>query len=321
MLFDRPAANPEAFGHLLRPADAIEPILARPVRDALTEWLTEIWSAEELAEVGLKPRQKALFHGGNGTGKTTLAHHLAARLGLTMLDCRSDRIIDKWVGSSAQNVGGLFDVLEGQETPLLLFLDEFDSLGEKRMSSGLNPGAEAHHNQMVNTLLARMEAYSGFIIAATNHPDKIDPAIWRRFDIHIHLALPGPHEVRRILKRYFAPFVLPDAALTAFAESLETATPALIRQVCESLKRQIVLGPKAGWAMEREAVFARIVAAVQPHADAGKPRLWSLGAAADKGVAALPWPFERDLAAYPPEPDPGAPSGKPDKPSQLRVVK
>ena len=68
----------------------------------------------------------------------------------------------------------------------------------------------------------------------------------------------------------------------------------------------------------RERTVARIVAAVQPHADAGKPRLWSLGAAADKGVAALPWPFERDLAAYPPDRDP---RGEPGKPSQLRVVK
>lgn len=70
------------FGEVLQPAEAQEPILARPVRASLIEWLTEIWAAKELEEVGLEPRRRALFHGAPGTGKTTLAHHLAARLGL-----------------------------------------------------------------------------------------------------------------------------------------------------------------------------------------------------------------------------------------------
>src|SRR5579871_4297883 len=97
------------FGDLLMPEEAMEPILSRPVRGALLEWLTEIWAEPELAAIGVKARRRAIFDGPPGVGKTTLAHHLAARLGLPMLAVRPDRVIDKWVGSTGQNIGALFD--------------------------------------------------------------------------------------------------------------------------------------------------------------------------------------------------------------------
>src|SRR5713226_7304836 len=94
-----PPRSFEEFGEVLYPDAAQEPILAKPVRDALTEWLTEIWAGDELKAVGLKPRQKALFTGPPGSGKTILAHHLAARLKLALVCVRSDRLIDSYIGS------------------------------------------------------------------------------------------------------------------------------------------------------------------------------------------------------------------------------
>jgi SpoVK/Ycf46/Vps4 family AAA+-type ATPase len=278
------------LGDLLLPGEAEEPILARPVRAALLEWLTEIWADEELRAVGLSARRRALFSGLPGTGKTTLAHHLAARLGLPMAVVRPDNVHGRYVGTGTAQIKAIFDAAESYEEPIVLFFDEFETAAQKRMHSGVNEAVEHDHNAMVNTLLARIESYGSFIIAATNRADAIDPAIWRRFDIHITLETPGQVERQRILARYLAPFGLPKRALEALAEACETASPALMRAFSEGIKRQIVVGPKVGWDMRREAVVARLIAALEPHPDLGKPRLWSLGAA-DPAIRALPWPL------------------------------
>lgn len=293
----------QSFGDLLLPDEASEPILAKPVRAGLLEWLTEIWAKDELADVGLTARRRAIFHGAPGTGKTTLAHHLAARLGLPMLVVRPERLKSKWIGQTAMQIGSLFDALRDEAEPHFLFFDEFDSLAAQRMDSGQNEVGEQDHNHGVNTLLANFDRYEGFIVAATNHGRRVDEAIWRRFEIQIELALPGDHERRRILERYFAPFMLPEASLSALSDALETASPALMRSFAEHIKRQIVVGPKAGWTMEKAAVIERVISTVKPHPDIGLPRLWSLGLA-DKAIPQFPWPLERELAAYPSaEPD------------------
>lgn len=285
-----------SFGDILLPAEAQEPILARSVRAALIEWLTELWCEDELNAVGIAARKRAIFDGSPGVGKTTLAHHLSARLGLPMLAVRPERLISKWLGDTARNVGALFDLAaagvkqDGRTEPVVLFIDEFDAISHQRGRS--STGAEEERNAWVNTLLQCIDRYKGFLIAATNFGEHVDQAIWRRFDMHITLELPGQDERERILARYLAPFGLPKRALTGLAEAFETASPALMRQWCENLKRQLVVGPKLGSDMRREPVVDRILAAVHPHPDLGRPRLWTL-MGRDPAVAALPWPLPK----------------------------
>ena len=287
------------FGDLFAPEEAIEPILSPPVRAALLEWLTEIWAEPALTAVGIKPRRRAIFDGAPGVGKTTLAHHLAARLGLPMLAVRPDRVIDKWVGSTGQNIGDLFALAArgisdprhpDGVTPIVLFMDEFDALAASRMKA--TQSAEQHRNEAVDTLLQRLEQHKGFVIAATNFGSSIDKAIWRRFDIHITLDLPGELERERILARYLDPFGLPREVERQWARALDTASPALIRALCEGIKRQIVIGPMLGSDMARGATIERVLASVHPHPDLGKPRLWSHGAA-DHAVTMMPWPLPK----------------------------
>ncbi|OAO02697.1 AAA family ATPase [Roseovarius indicus] len=285
------ASSLSSFGDVLNPDEAQEPILARPVRSALLEWLTEIWAEKELVEVGLSPRRRAIFHGAPGTGKTTLAHHLAARLGLPLVAVRPDRVIECWLGQTGRNLGGLFDAAGPEpvgEGPVVLFFDEFEALAGKRVSGARN--AEQERNATVDTLLQRIEAHDGYIIAATNYADHLDPAIWRRFDMHIRIDVPGQEERERILSRYLMPYGLPSRSLAALAESCETASPALLRQFCEAIKRNLVIGGRVGWDMGREATIRRILASVSPHPDLGKPALWARGLD-DRAVEMIPWPL------------------------------
>lgn len=282
-----------AFGEVLYPDTAQEPILAPPVRGALTEWLTEIWAEDDLKAVDLRPRKRALFTGPPGVGKTTLAHHLAARLGLALVAVRSECLIDAYIGSTGRNIGALFD-LAAKSEPVVLFLDEFDSLGMKRRQA--TQGSEDERNSSVNVMLQRIEGFDGYLIAATNFDGEIDQAIWRRFDLQIALQLPGQQERERILSRYLAPFAIEGESLAELARAFNDAAPALIRQFCEGLKRQLIIGPKCKWDMRREAVITRLIASVAPHPDLPRPRLWSRGKD-DPCVKALPWPLSSERRA------------------------
>lgn len=277
-----------SFGTWLLPGDALQPILARPVREALTAWLTEIWAEEELKAANLTPRRRALFDGPPGVGKTTLAHHLAARLGLPLLAVRPETIVDCWLGSTGRNIGALFDMATDQAEPFMLFFDEFDAIAIARRRA--ERGAEDERNSWVNVLLQHIDSFGGFLVAATNNGSHIDQAIWRRFDIQIALELPGAEERGRIVARYLQPYGLPASSLAALSAALETATPSLIKQFCESLKRTLVIGHKVGWDMSLPAVINRTIGSVSPHPDIGKPRLWSLGVM-DPAVLAMPWPL------------------------------
>lgn len=296
------------FGEVLKGEDAVEPILGPEMARPMDEWLTEQRMRPALKAAGLLPRRRAMFHGAPGTGKTSLAHFFAGRMGLPIVLIRPDRIIDCWLGSTNRSLGALFDAARpktaGGEGPCILFFDEFEALASKRVAGGAN--AQREMNSVVDVLLQRFDRHTGIIIAATNDGNEIDPAVWRRFDLHLEFKVPSQEERRRIIALYLQPWGLPDPALDLLAFHCETASPALLRQLCEGLKRSLVLGKRMKWDMSRPATFQRVVGSIEPHPSLGKPSLWATGGI-ERATAGLPWPLPLAADLTPDEDRPPAP--------------
>jgi SpoVK/Ycf46/Vps4 family AAA+-type ATPase len=254
--------------------DAEEPILGPRVRAAILGWLAEIHASAELAEVGVKPRSTALLYGPPGCGKTTLAHHLAARLGVPLVIVQAEQLVESALGGTGRRVAELFDGLAKVGVPCIVLMDEIDAIGSERSND--DQACAREMNAALTTLLQKIEAFGGRLIAATNRHDKLDKALWRRFGLQIDVALPCDDERWAILKRYGLPFDFDDDTIDALAEVTRGAAPSLLRQTMEGIKRTLVLGERLRMPVDDPAAVLRIVIEhARPHPDYDPPPLWA----------------------------------------------
>lgn len=270
-----PGPIPSDLGEIYQPDRSDEPILDPITRRAVLGWLREIESRAELAAAGLKPRSSVLLEGPPGCGKTTLAGHVAGRLGVPMLVVGAERLTSPYTGKAEEAVTRLFDTIDQLGERVLLFLDEFDAVGSKR--SNRDDSATRSDNSRMTVLLRRIERTPATVMAATNRADALDPALWRRFAMQITIGLPGEEERWAICKRYSMPYEFAADLLDEIAVLTEGASPALLRQLMEGLKRNLVLGPRLGAvAADAAEAVAAVTAAVRPHPDYEPPPLWSM---------------------------------------------
>ena len=142
-----------------------------------------------LGEIGLGEIGKLLFVGPPGTGKTTVSRALAHELGMPFVEVKLSMITSQYLGETAKNVERTFEVAK-RLSPCILFIDEFDSVAKSR-------GSDEHAalKRAVNTLLKSIDDISlvrddVLLIGATNHPDQLDAAAWRRFDEIVNFPKP-----------------------------------------------------------------------------------------------------------------------------------
>lgn len=275
------------------PADAEEPILSPDVRAALFQWMSEIRARKELADVGVKPRTNALLYGPPGCGKTTLAHHFAARLGIPLVVVGAENIFASLLGASEANVAKLFNGLISADTPCVLFIDELEAIGGTR-SANTGGSADNARTSTLTVMLRKVEEFSsGYLLGATNRPDDIDPALWRRFNMQIGINLPGPEERFAIIRRYSLPFDLSDEDIDVLTEMTDGASPALLRELMEGVKRTLVVRPRMNMPIGNAAdIFASVLSATMPPPEMDTPKLWR-GRDALIPLAKISWPPAR----------------------------
>lgn len=190
-----------------------------------------------IKEHGLSPRRKLLLVGHPGTGKTMTAAALAGELGIPLFLVRLDSLITKFMGETATKLRQVFDAIN--DIRGVYFFDEFDAIGSQR---GLaNDVGEIR--RVLNSFLQMIEhdQSNSLIIAATNHPEVLDYALFRRFDDVVEYHLPTPTQAMELIRTrlgYFAPKPFKKDGLLEQTEGLSYAE--ICRAVDASIKDAIM---------------------------------------------------------------------------------
>jgi SpoVK/Ycf46/Vps4 family AAA+-type ATPase len=190
-----------------------------------------------ICEHGLSPRRKLLLVGPPGTGKTMTASALAGELGIPLFSVRLDALITKFMGETAAKLRQIFDAIS--DVRGVYFFDEFDAIGSQRGLS--NDVGEIR--RVLNSFLQMIEhdQSTSLIIAATNHAESLDYALFRRFDDVVEYRLPTAAQAANLIRSRlgkFTPKPFPIKAITAKTEGLSYAE--IRRAVDEAIKEAIM---------------------------------------------------------------------------------
>lgn len=212
-------------------------VLPQPLADRLQRVLTEQRQQGKLREHGLVPRRKLLLIGPPGSGKTMTASALGGELHLPLFTIMLEGLITKFMGETAAKLKLVFDAMR-QTTGVYLF-DEFDAMGARRNQS--NDVGEIR--RVLNSFLQLLEKDSSqsVIVAATNHPDLLDRALFRRFDDVIEYGLPDPPAAREILARKLTVFDTSRVEWTRILSESEGLSQADLARASEEAAKDAVL--------------------------------------------------------------------------------
>jgi SpoVK/Ycf46/Vps4 family AAA+-type ATPase len=175
-----------------------EPVWDVRVREQLEQIITEREREAELFQAALNPTKSALFTGAPGVGKTLAAKWIAHRLNRPLITLDLSAVMSSFLGRTGNNVRNVLDYAKGLSCVLLL--DEFDAIA-KRRDDAVEVG---ELKRLVTVLLQEIDEWpsSGLLIAATNHPELLDPAVWRRFEMIVKFPMPMEEQIKESVMRH-----------------------------------------------------------------------------------------------------------------------
>ncbi|MBN2730267.1 MAG: AAA family ATPase [Bacteroidales bacterium] len=217
-----------------------EPILEEQIKQQLEQLIIERKSLKLLQKSGFEPASSLILKGPPGVGKTMSAKWLSAKLELPLYILDLTAVMSSYLGKTGSNLRSVIEFAKSH--PCILLLDEIDAIA-KRRSDESDVG---ELKRLVTVMLQELENWpsTGILIAATNHPELVDPALWRRFDIEINFHNPSLNQVRNAVihflgndEMYFEQWI------ELIVVSLSGTSYSNIKRVILKLRKLKVLNP------------------------------------------------------------------------------
>lgn len=213
-------------------------VLPDVVRRAVSELVEEQQRADLLRSRGVEPRHRVLFVGPPGTGKTSLAEAVAEAAAVPLFLVRYELMIGSYLGETAARLKRVFDY--ARTTPCVLFFDEFDAIGKER--GDIHETGEI--KRVVTSLLMQVDDLPSYavIAGATNHPELLDRASWRRFQLRLTLPMPTTQALASYIENFVRRFEEPlGPSPMSIAKQLGKISFAEVEQFCLDLQRRHIL--------------------------------------------------------------------------------
>lgn len=208
-------------------------ILAPEIKSELDGILREWANIGILLEEGLSPARMLLFCGEPGVGKTLAAHWLAQQLDLPLLTLNLATVMSSFLGKTGNNVRTVFEY--AAQNPCVLLLDEFDAIAKRRDDDS----DVGELKRLVNVLLQSLDDWpaNALLVAATNHGDLLDPAVWRRFDRILSFKKPDAD----LIAQFLSTSAIPEPVRHKLGTLLQGESFSMIQQLLQSARKVSLL--------------------------------------------------------------------------------